>query len=326
MDQNLPLENQKLNKREIETLQVNLGNRCNQRCYHCHVEGSPSGRKNMDRFTAQRVLEALTKLNTQNIEFTGGAPEMNPNLKLLIEELSNYGKRITVRTNLTVLEVPEYSFYLDLYRRYKVRVVASLPSIFEELTDTQRGKGVFNTSIHILNRLNEMGYGTDGLLLDLAYNPLGDCLPPGQTRLENEYKEFLKERYGICFNSLITLVNCPIARFKDYLIGQGRYYDYMKLLKTNYNSKTLDRLMCRSLISVGDRGDVFDCDFNLAMNMKIKGYEGTKFWEIDFDRFLPEIALGEHCYACTVDQGSSCHGVLLKDNQIRDDQETPKQS
>lgn len=326
MEQNLPLKNQKLNKREIEIVQINLGNRCNQTCYHCHMEGSPSGKRNMDHSTAQKILKALIRLNIPNIEFTGGSPEINPNLKPFIEGLSNYGKKLTVRTNLTVLELPEHSFYLNLYREYKVRVVASLPSIFENLTDTQRGKGVFNASIHILSRLNEMGYGTNGLLLDLAYNPVGDHLPPNQTLLENEYKEFLKKQYGICFNNLIILVNCPITRFKDFLIRQGRYHHYMKLLKGNYNAKTLDQLMCRNLISVGDRGDVFDCDFNLAMGMKIKGYEETKFWKIDFDRFQPEIALGEHCYACTVNQGSSCHGVLIKDNQICGNKETAKQS
>ena len=326
MEKNLLLESQKLDKREIEIVQINLGNRCNQTCYHCHVEGSPSGKRNMDRLTAQKILEVLIKLNIQNIEFTGGAPEMNPNLKVFIEELSNFGKKLTVRTNLTVLDLPEHSLYLNLYRKHKVHVVASLPSLFEELTDTQRGKGVFNASIHILKKLNEMGYGTDGLLLDLAYNPLGDRLPPDQAQLECEYREFLKGQYGIYFNSLITLVNCPIRRFKDYLIRQGRYHHYMTLLKTNYNLKTLDRVMCRSLITIGDRGDVFDCDFNLAMDMKIKSYEGTKFWKIDFDRFQPEIALGEHCYACTVNQGSSCNGILLKDNQGCGDKETPKQS
>jgi radical SAM/Cys-rich protein len=326
MEQNLPLENQKLNKREIETVQINLGNRCNQTCYHCHMEGSPSGKRNMDRSTAQKILKALIRLNIPNIEFTGGSPEINPNLKFFIEGLSKYGKKLTVRTNLTILELQDYSIYPDLYKKHRVRVVASLPSIFEEATDRQRGKGVFHSSIRILKKLNEMGYGTNGLLVDLAYNPVGDHLPPNQTQLENEYKEFLKRQYGICFNSLITLVNCPITRFKDFLIRQGRYHHYMKLLKGNYNAKTLNRLMCRSLISVGDRGDVFDCDFNLAMGMKIKGYEGTKFWKIDFDRFQPEISLGEHCYACTVNQGSSCHGVLLKDNQICGDKETAKQS
>ena len=325
MEQNIRLEDHKLEKGKIEIIQINLGNRCNQTCYHCHIGGSPSGKRNMDWSTAQKILKALIKLNIQNIEFTGGAPELNPNLKIFIEELSKYGRKLTVRTNLTVLELPEHSFCLDLFKEYRVRVVASLPSIFEEVTDRQRGKGVFNSTIHILKRLNEMGYGTNGLLLDLAYNPGGDDLPPDQAPLENEFKEFLKRQYGISFNNLITLVNCPITRFKDFLIRQGRYQAYMKLLKANYNSRTLDRVMCKSLLSIGDRGDIFDCDFNLAIDLKIKGYEKTKFWEIDFNRFQPEIALGEHCYACTVNQGSSCNGILLKDNQICSDIKTAEQ-
>jgi len=304
MEQDLPLESQKLYKTKIEVVQINLGNRCNQTCYHCHMEGSPSGKRNMDRSTAQKILEALIKLNIQNIEFTGGSPEMNPNLKFFIKGLSKYGKKLTVRTNLTILELQDYSFYPDFYKKYKIHVVASLPSIFEEVTDRQRGKGVFHSSIRILKKLNEMGYGTNGLLLDLVYNPAGDNPPADQTLLEKEYKESLKKYYGIFFNNLIPLANSPIGRFKDFLVRLGRYDHYMEFLKKNYNQKTLDRLMCKSLISIDDEGKVHDCDFNLAIGRRIKGYENKKFWEIDLSRFVSEIALGEHCYACTVNQGS----------------------
>lgn len=304
MEQGLPLESQKLYKAKIEVVQINLGNRCNQACSHCHIEGSPSGKKKMDRSTAQKIQEALIKLNIQNIEFTGGSPEINPNLKFFIKGLSKYGKKLTVRTNLTILELQDYSFYPDLYKKYRVRVVASLPSIFEDVTDQQRGKGVFHSSIRILKKLNEMGYGTNGLLLDLVYNPSGDNPPADQTLLEKEYKESLKKYYGIFFNNLIPLANSPIGRFKDFLVRLGRYDHYMEFLKKNYNQKTLDRLMCKNLISIDDEGKVHDCDFNLAVGMRIKGYENKRFWEIDFNRFEPEIMLGEHCYACTVNQGS----------------------
>ncbi len=304
MEQNIRLEDQTLEKGKIEITQINLGNRCNQTCYHCHIGGSPSGKRNMDRSTAQKLLEALTKLNIQNIEFTGGAPEMNPFLKPFIEKLSKHRKKVTVRTNLTILELPEHSSYLDLFKEYKVRVVASLPSIFEEVTDRQRGKGVFHSSIRVLKKLNEMGYGKEGLLLDLVYNPPEDNLPPEQGQLEKEYKELLEEKYGITFSHLILLVNFPVTRFKDFLVREGKYYQYMEFLKKNYNPKTLDFMMCRNLISVDDQGHLYDCDFNLAIGKKIKGYEGMKFWEVSFDRFHPEITLGEHCYACTVDQGS----------------------
>lgn len=304
MEQNLSLESQKLNKRKIEIVQINLGNRCNQTCLHCHVEGSPSGRRNMDHSTAKKIQDALMKLNIPNIEFTGGAPEMNPNLKFFIEGLSKCGKKVTVRTNLTILEHPVYSFYTDLYKNHRVHVVASLPSIFEEVTDRQRGKGVFDSSIRVLKKLNEMGYGTNGLLLDLVYNPVGDELPPEQTQLEKKYKDLLKEHYGISFSRLIPLVNCPVTRFKNFLTRKGKYDQYIELLKRNYNPKTIDSMMCRNLISIDDKGHLYDCDFNLALRMRIKGYENKIFWEIDLNHFGPEIALREHCYACTVNQGS----------------------
>jgi len=268
------------------------------------VEGSPLGKRNLDHSTAQKIQEALIKLNIPNIEFTGGAPEMNPNLKFFIEGLSKCEKKVTVRTNLTILEHPDYSFYTDLYKNHRVHVVASLPSIFEEVTDRQRGKGVFDSSIRVLNKLNEMGYGTNGLLLDLVYNPVGDELPSEQTQLEKEYKDLLKEHYGISFSRLIPLVNCPVTRFKNFLIKQGRYNQYIELLKKNYNPKTLDLMMCRHLISIDDKGHLYDCDFNLAIGIRIKGYENKKFWEIDFNHFTPKIALGNHCYACMVNQGS----------------------
>jgi radical SAM/Cys-rich protein len=304
MEQNLLIESQKFNKRKIEIVQINLGNRCNQTCLHCHVEGSPSGRRNMDHATAQKIQDALIKLNIPNIEFTGGAPEMNPNLKFFIERLSKCGKKVTVRTNLTILEHPNYSFYTDLYKNHRVHVVASLPSMCEEVTDRQRGKGVFDVSIRVLKKLNELGYGTNGLLLDLVYNPVGDELPPEQTQLEKEYKDLLKEHYGISFSRLIPLVNCPVTRFKNFLTRKGKYDQYIELLKKNYNPKTLDLMMCRNLISIDDKGHLYDCDFNLAIGMRIKGYENKIFWEIDFNHFSPEIVLGKHCYACMVNQGS----------------------
>lgn len=304
MEQALLLEDQKLKKRKIEIIQINLGNNCNQTCLHCHVEGAPSGKRSMDHATARKIRKALTKLTIRNIEFTGGAPELNPNLKYLIEELSGHNKKLTVRTNLTILENPDYCFYIDLYKKYRVRVVASLPSIFEEVTDRQRGKGVFRSSIRILRRLNEMGYGANGLLLDLVYNPPEDNLPPEQRQLEKEYKELLEKHYGITFSHLILLVNCPVTRFKNFLTRRGRYHSYIGLLKKNYNPEAFDLMMCRHLISVDDRGHLYDCDFNLAAGMRIKGYENRRFWEIDFNQFKPEITLGMHCYACAVKQGS----------------------
>jgi len=308
-------EQETLKKGTIETVQINVGNRCNQACAHCHVGASPAGSENMDGHTAGRILDKLLSFAVENVEFTGGTPEMNPNLPLFIERLSRHGKKVTVRTSLTVLDLPEYAHVIDLYRAHGVRLVASLPSTFEDQTDAQRGSGVFRTSIAVLRRLNGVGYGTDGLKLDLVYNAVGEYLPPEQRALEAEYRQVLSDRHGITFNSLLTIVNTPINRFRQDLVRRGRLDDYMQELFDNFNPDTLARVMCRRLISVDYRGRVYDCDFNLALGIPIKGYERTKFWDIDFSDFAPEITCKEHCYACTVNRGSSCQGALVKDGE-----------
>lgn len=300
-----------IRKERIETVQINLGNRCNQACSHCHIGASPAGSENMDPETAARILDRLLSLNVEHIEFTGGTPEMNPNLPLFIRELNRHGKTVTVRTGLTVLDLPEYAGLTDLYRKHNVRLIASLPAVFEDQTDSQRGAGVFRTSIRVLKKLNELGYGRNGLELDLVYNASGDYLPPEQAKLEQDYKRVLGGRYGIVFNRLYTLVNTPINRFRQYLIREGRLEDYLRELRENFNPDTLDRVMCRRLISVDFRGHVYDCDFNLALGTRIKGYEDARFWEIDFADFSAGITCAEHCYACTVNRGSSCRGALL---------------
>lgn len=310
--------NLRLRKDKINIIQINLGNRCNLQCSHCHIEGSPSGDRNMDAATANKIIKWLNDTDIKDIEFTGGAPELNPNLKSFIEDISKQGKNLIVRTNLTILDSPAYSLYPDLYpdlyKEHKVKVIASLPDIFHNTTDKQRGKGVFQKSINVLNKLNKIGYGiSKDLPLDLVYNPAGDYLPPDQHQLEGNYKKILKEQYDISFNNLITIVNSPIKRFRKYLQQTGRLNDYIDLLKKDYNPSTLDKIMCRHLISIDYAGYVYDCDFNLALNMRIKGYEGMRCWEIDISDFFHEITLAEHCYACTVNRGSSCHGTLIKE-------------
>jgi radical SAM/Cys-rich protein len=307
-------ENRNLTKTAIDTVQINLGNRCNQRCIHCHIGASPDGNNNMDKETAIRVLEKIVTIKPSMVELTGGAPEINPNLSMFIEEFSKNKIKTAVRTNLTVLDIVEYSSFIDLYAKYGVKVIASLPGYSKETTDRQRGEGVFDKSIKVLKKLNSSGYGTDGLELDLVYNPLGHYLPPSQKQLEDEYREKLEQTLGIRFNKLITIANLPIGGFKRHLIALGNYDDYMRLLANNFNAETLDRIMCRRLISVDYAGYVYDCDFNLSLGVRIKGYEDKRFWEIDFDDFNPEISCGEHCYACTAATGSSCSGSLLKTN------------
>ena len=303
----------KLTKRKIDTVQVNLGNRCNQACTHCHVAASPSGKQNMEGVTAEKLLENLAESKIGNIEFTGGAPEMNPHLPLLIEGLAQAGKQVTVRTNLTVLAMPEYSFYRDLYQKHRVHLIASLPSVFEYSTDEQRGKGTFSKSVEVIRQLNDAGYGTNGLSLDLVYNPAGDYLPPPEMQVESEYRQILDEQYGVKFNKLYTMANVPLARFKKRLEKEGSYTKYLDLLKQHFNPSTLEQVMCRDILTIDYQGNVYDCDFNLADKRRIKGYEEKKFWEIDLDTFHAEVSLAEYCYACTADSGSSCHGSLVKE-------------
>lgn len=316
---------ERLNKTEIKTIQINLGNKCNQNCIHCHIGASPNGNKNMEEATARKILSKLLEINTNVIEFTGGAPEINPNLKMFISELGKSGKKIVVRTNLTILDSPEYSFYIDLYKLYNVKIMASLPGYFKDSTDFQRGKGVFEKSIRVLQKLNSVGYGKEKLNLDLVYNPEGTYLPPPERELEIDYKKILKEKYGISFNNLIAITNTPVGGFKRYLLNNNKFDEYMKLLVNNFNPETLSNIMCRRLLSIDYEGYLYDCDFNLALGIKIKGYEDKKFWEIDFNSFNPEITCDEHCYACTVNRGSSCHGALIKDDIDFDIKNTVKE-
>ena len=311
--QDIAWKDRQIRKIKTGTIQINLGDRCNQKCAHCHIGASPQGTKNMDHHTAARILEKLSTLGVENIEFTGGTPELNPNLAMLIEGLSRQSKKIAVRTSLTVLDLPEYSFFIGLYEKNKVKLIASLPSAFEDLTDAQRGKGVFKKSLNVLRKLNSIGYGTGRLALDLVYNPVGGYLPPAQPQVEKEYRQMLREMHDISFDNLITIVNSPITRFKNYLLSEDKLDDYMRLLVDNFNPETLEKIMCRYQVSVDYRGHIYDCDFNLALGIRTKGYDDKKFWEIAFNDFSPEITCDVHCYACTVNAGSSCRGVLIKE-------------
>jgi radical SAM/Cys-rich protein len=264
----------------------------------------------MNSWTAQRIIDKLDEIPVQRIEFTGGAPELNPSLPVFIQRLSTEQRTITVRTNLTVLALAEHALFFDLYKTHKIKLVASLPCYLRENVDRQRGKGVFDTSISVLRKLNSMGYGADGLELDLVYNPLTDVLPPAQTVLEPGYRRALQD-LGIMFNNLVAITNVPVGRFRESLAAQNSYGDYMNMLRRNFNAATGGRLMCRTLLSVDYCGNIYDCDFNLALDKKTTGYEDRKFWEIDFSNFVPEITFGDHCLACTAGSGSSCHGALL---------------
>ncbi|MCP4482382.1 MAG: radical SAM/Cys-rich domain protein [bacterium] len=298
-----------IKRKKLEVIQINLGNKCNQTCKHCHIEASPSGDKNMDVFTAEKIIDKLINMPITKIEFTGGAPECNPNLEIFLEKLSKQGKDITVRTNLSILVDLEYSYYLDLYEKYEVKLVGSLPAVFEEIVDKQRGKGVFERSLEGLQSLNDRG-----LVVDLVYNPDSDFLPPSSCELEQKYKGILKDNYNLTFNSLIAITNVPIGNFAKDLKREFKYDNYLTLLKDHYNKETLANLMCRSFVSVDWQGNVYDCDFNLAMGKKVTD---TKFWQIDFENWEEDIHFADYCYACTANRGSSCHGSLVEPQVIK---------
>jgi radical SAM/Cys-rich protein len=273
----------------------------------------------MNRKTAEQILKKIIEIRPEMIDITGGAPEMNKNLSYFIKELSEHNIKTAIRTNLTILDDPEYNHFIDLYRRNRVKIIASLPSLNSAETDKQRGQMVFEKSIKILKKLNDIGYGKGDLELDLVQNPIGDYISDIK-QIEKDYRETLYSNYGVTFDKFISITNIPIGRFREYLLTSGNYEKYLDLLVNNFNYETVDNLMCRKIVSVDYEGYVYDCDFNLALNNRIKGYETIKFWEINFDDFNPIVSCGEHCFACTARRGSSCYGTLIKDEttDVRD--------
>lgn len=301
---------------QLETLQINLGYRCNQSCLHCHVNASPKRKEEMSGETAREVVRFLDGRHISTLDITGGAPELNANFRYLVEEAGARGIRIIDRCNLSILLEPGQEELAEFLARHKVEIVASLPCYLEENVDGQRGKGVFESSITAMRRLNRLGYGDDttGLVLNLVYNPQGASLPPPQCALEADYKRELHDRYGIRFNRLLTLANMPIGRFGSVLVSRGEFAGYMMLLRSAHRDTNLDSVMCRNLISIDWRGYVYDCDFNqmLGLPMPVNGHGRTHLRELQgFDVAGKPVLVRDHCYGCTAGQGSSCGGALL---------------
>jgi len=304
-----------IQRKKLETLQVNLGYLCNQTCVHCHVNASPRRKEIMDETTVRTVLEFLAVSSVEMLDLTGGAPEMNPYFHEIVNGARTLGITVMDRCNLTILEEPGYEDMAEFLAGNKVEIVASLPCYLEDNVNAQRGKGVFGTSMTALKRLNALGYGREGsgLILNLVYNPLGPSLPPDQEVLEATYKKELQDRYGIVFDHLFTITNMPIQRFGSTLISRGQFAEYMQLLRDAYRDENLDGVMCRSMISVDWQGFVYDCDFNQMLGLPLSG-EGK------FRTHLSEligkniegnpIVVMDHCYGCTAGQGSSCGGAL----------------
>ncbi|RDH85231.1 MAG: radical SAM protein [endosymbiont of Seepiophila jonesi] len=304
-----------LQRGRLETLQVNLGLRCNLSCVHCHVNAGPNRTEEMSRETVEDVLAFLRKHRMKALDLTGGAPELNPNFRYLVEAATEMGVHVIDRCNLTVLEEEGQEQLADFLAYHRVEVVASLPCYLEENVDAQRGKGSYEASIRALQRLNGLGYGMTGnsLLLNLVYNPQGASLPPPQGPLETDYKRQLVERFNIIFNQLLTITNMPINRFGSLLQSKGEFQSYLQLLRNAHQPANVESVMCRHLISVDWQGRVYDCDFNQMLDMQLENGEVKRprlrdLIDHDIDGWPIQVA--EHCYGCTAGQGSSCGGAL----------------
>jgi radical SAM/Cys-rich protein len=303
----------------IETLQVNITKLCNQACLHCHVDAGPKRTEQMDLATVERCLEILQERDSiKNLDITGGAPELSPYFDYMVIEARKMGKHVMVRHNLTVTwdgnpRTGEQKMYLpDFFAKHGLEVISSLPYYQEYFTDKQRGKGVFEKSIDSLRLLNEKGYGKEdtGLLLNLVYNPVGAFLPGDQAGLEADFKRELWDKYEIVFNNLFTITNMPIHRFKTQLKQLGGYEDYMTRLAGAFNPGAAEGIMCRSLISVGWDGRIFDCDYNQMLDMQIYNGKLNTVFNFDYDELVQRnIRFAAHCFGCTAGAGSSCGGA-----------------
>ncbi len=298
---------------DIEILQVNLGLLCNQQCIHCHLESSPERKEVMQWPVMEMILKVVRDYRFKLIDLTGGAPELNPYFRLFVASLRENGQQVQVRTNLTVLLEPGMEDIPDFLSKNKVHLAASLPCYLEENVRTQRGEGVYEKSISVIKRLNDLGYGYDSdLPLTLVYNPAGAFLPPSQSALERDYRRELDSRFGIHFTKLITITNMPLGRFRRVLNKYGQIQNYMETLKKSFNPITLEGLMCRHQISIGWDGRLFDCDFNLSLGLSIDHGAPDHIRSFDLCRLSRRrIMTGEHCFGCTAGAGSSCSGALI---------------
>lgn len=298
----------------IETLQINLGKLCNQTCKHCHVDAGPDRREVMTRVTMEECLRVVQEARIATVDLTGGAPEMNPEFRWLVGRFRALGCRVIDRCNLTILLAKGFQDLPDFFEENRVEVVASLPYFQAGKADAQRGLGVFDGSIRALRLLNDRGYGREGsgLVLNLVYNPSGAFLPGRQAALEEDFRRELRDRHGVAFNRLFAITNMPISRFLEYLLRAGLFEEYMERLVTAFNPEAAREVMCRTLVSVGWDGRLYDCDFNQMLELGLT--TGLPLRIGDFDRRAMEarvIATGSHCYGCAAGSGSSCGGTTV---------------
>lgn len=294
----------KLVRNSTHTLQINLGFVCNQTCHHCHLDAGPGRKENMDLSTLNAVVSYAERSGFETIDITGGAPELNPHLPDLIEKISPYAKRIMLRSNLSALH-PKLNDLADLLTSHRVVIVASFPSLNLNQTDSQRGEGVFQESIKVLKKLNGLGFGPNGggLELNLVSNPTGAFLPPSQEQTERRYHQILEDKWGIRFNKLYNFANVPLGRFRQWLVKSKNFETYMQKLYSNFNPCAIERLMCRTLVSVSWDGYFYDCDFNLARGLFMGGRK-IHVSEMDAPPTPGDyIATADHCYTCTAGSG-----------------------
>ncbi len=299
---------------KLDTLQINVGYRCNQTCFHCHVNAGPNRTEEMAADVAELVLDFIKRRGIATLDITGGAPELNANFRRMVTGARARGAKVMDRCNLTILEQPGQEDLAEFLAANCVEVVASMPCYLEDNVEAQRGKGVFAESIRGLQKLNALGYGRDpALTLNLVYNPQGPALPPAQAPLEQDYKRVLGEQYGIVFNKLFVLANMPIQRFGSMLVTKGEFDGYLGLLQDAHLDANLDGVMCRNLISVDYKGYVFDCDFNQMLDLPLPYGESERVHLsklIEAELAGNPVRVAGHCYGCTAGQGSSCGGAL----------------
>ncbi|HKW86447.1 MAG TPA: arsenosugar biosynthesis radical SAM (seleno)protein ArsS [Nitrospiraceae bacterium] len=297
----------------ITVFQINVGKLCNQTCRHCHVDAGPDRQEIMTRETAELCIQALAKTDIPTVDLTGGAPELNPNFRWLVEQARGLGRHVMDRCNLSVLLLPSQTDLPEFLAEHSVEVIASLPYFRPSQTDAQRGDGVFEKSILALQLLNRLGYGVErsGLTLNLVHNPVGAFLPPKQEAIEAQFRRELARHHGVVFNHLYTITNMPISRFLEFLVESGNYEGYMERLANAFNPAAAAGVMCRYTISIGWDGTLYDCDFNQMLDLPVS-YGAARHIR-DFDSLqlhTRRIVTGNHCYGCTAGAGSTCGGSV----------------
>ncbi len=305
----------RIKRGRLQTLQMNLGYLCNLSCTHCHVAAGPKRTELMDLGTMDLALEFMQKQGIENLDVTGGSPEMNPHFQYLMRRAKVVGVHLMDRCNPTIIEEPGYEWVPEFLAELEVEVIASLPCYTSDKVDKQRGKGVFEASISALQKLNALGYGKpdSGLVLNLVYNPGEPTLSPPQKKLQADYVHFLSEQFGIVFNQLFTITNMPIGRYGSMLLSTNQFHDYMTLLHQAHQTVNVKNVMCRSLVSVDYQGYVYDCDFNQVLGLPLgaTGEDKTHLRDLlDRDLQNQPISTADHCFGCTAGQGSSCGGAL----------------